>query len=120
MRLALLLLLAASASAQEMPRWTHPVSAAVAVSGSVADAITTRQNMRAGYIELNPLVGSHVSDGELAIRVGVVVAGVALQYVALRVMPEEQRPKWRRRFTLVNGVAGGAAWGAATWNVAIR
>ncbi len=70
---------------------------------SAADAYTTMEGMDQGLRELNPILGSHPSDAEIALfTAGVVLGG---WYLA-----QHMEPKDRKMFlTILSFIKGGAA-----------
>lgn len=115
MKLAVLLLVASLAGAQDLPRFgTWQVSVAVLGAAQAADIASSYGNVG---MERNPLFGETFDGRDAAIKLGIVAGVVAIQYIALRKHPNS---KLARKIAAINFAVGGATAGVAVRNWSLR
>lgn len=113
MRVAALLLLAALAHAQDIPRmdtWRKAWVASTVALGATQVADVATSYGRVGR-ESNPLFGDTFTAKDAAIKAGVVAGMVTAQYIVIRRYPNSKAAKV---FAFVNFGAAGAT-GAVAW-----
>lgn len=101
----LLLFLALAASTQVQTQWE--ASAAFFAASQGADIASSR-----GMYELNPLLGEgRFGAKQMTIKLSLSAALLASEWLILR-----KHTAWRKTFTALNYVAGGATFGVAARN----
>jgi len=111
MKPLVLILLAATASAQEMPRFrTWRASVAVLGAAQAADIASSYGHVGT---ERNPVFGQTFDGRDAALKIGIVAGVVTLQYIALRKHPDS---RVARTFASINFTVAGLTAGAAVHN----